>query len=600
MGPIVGRCCLLVSIAATAVHAAGDPGALIRLDTAASASVLLDEIPAGRLRDSAAADAVGKSADFWKERIKKQIDLMNYRLVFRSGFYPGEARGSLPLPPRETWKITLTGKAKRSSADGHDAVVQGYKWSAVIVTDAASPAIVEPNLAVIGGTWDEPFQLPRDPELLLERTGFACIDEFEFPPNSAFEEGVHYYYDQTCGVETADTAYCHLTRLPTESCVDALQAHTGMISPNVRFTRLPWSASVAAANRVGTVTNPTGANLLVREDYLIDEHVVYYKYFTPDSCEIGEGVVAKPGWRQLLTFSATVENTGTKPLHIGDPTDPQNPWVQSNVFEYSACHNHYHFSHYGTFGYNGAPGAKRAFCLEDTNRYRNDETSPLWATHQSCEFQGIGAGWGDEYNLGLPGQWVDITDVDSSHAHDLSFDANPDRFLCEGRTLNASNQPVDPTDLSQVVFDASEFPGVSRIRCDLPANWKADNHGAISFASTPGGYITEPCGRGQIGPLRSCGLGNAPQLRSCKPGRPVHLSCSSSDNASVVRICERSAALGRGMPCTVGEAQANGTAASSTSLSFTCPALRDGAGGGYAIFSGPLLPWESGGEVNCH
>ena len=590
---------LLLFLAAGSARAATDPGALVRLDTAASVSVLLDEIPAGRLRDSAASEALQKDAAFWKARVQRQLDLMTYRLVFRAGFYPGESRGAMPLPPRETWKITLVGKAKRSRADGHDAVVQAYRWSSMLVTDAASPAIVEPNLAVVGGTWDEPFQLPRDPELLLERTGYACMDEFEFPPNSAFEENVQYYYDQTCGVEAPETAYCHLTTLPAESCVGALQAHVGMVSPNVRFTRLPWSAAVAAANRVGTVTNPNGANLLVREEYMLDEHVVYYKYFTPDSCEIGEGVVAKPGWRQLLTFSATVENSGTQPLHIGNPTDPGNPWVQSNVFQYSACHNHYHFSHYGSFGYNGAPGAKRAFCLEDTNRYRNDETSPLWATHQSCEFQGIGAGWGDEYNIGLPGQWVDITDVDSSAAHDLTFDANPDRFLCEGQTLNASGQPVDPTDLSQVTFEPSEFAGTSRIRCNLPANWQADNRGVLSFSSSVGGYITEACTRGQIGPLRSCGLDNEPQLKSCTPGSTVRLTCTASDNASVVRICERSSALGRGIPCTVGASQANGTAADSTSLTFTCPALRDGAGGGYAIFSGPLLPWESGGAVRC-
>ena len=590
---------LLSVFAVGAANAAADPGALIRLSTSTTVSVLLDEIPAGALRDAAAANALSKGADFWKTRIMKQLELANYRLVFRSGFYPGQSRGSIPLPPKETWKIA-TGNARRATAQGHDRVVVAYDFSAVILTDAASPAKVEPKLAAIGGTWDEPFQLPEDPELLMERTGFACIDEFEFPPNSAFEEGVHYYYDQTCGVETAATAYCHLTTLPAESCVDALAAHVGMVSPNLRFTRLRWDASLAAANRVGQVTNPNGANLLVREDYMLDEHKVYYKFFTPNSCEISEGVVARPGWRQLLTFSATVENTGTQPLHIGKVTDPSNPWVASNVFEFSACHHHYHFSHYGSFGYNGAPGAKRAFCLEDTNRYRNDETSPLWATHQSCDFQGIGAGWGDEYNIGLPGQWVDITDVDSSHPHDLTFDANPDRFLCEGATLGSDNLPVDPTNLSKVVFDPSEFAGVSRIRCALPANWKADNHGSISFASSVGGYITEPCTRGQVGPLRSCGLGNAPRLRSCAPGSTVNLSCTANGNAQVVRVCQRSAELQRGIPCTVGESLANASAANGANLTFTCPALRDGAGGGYSIFSGPLLPWESGGTVSCN
>jgi len=75
--------------------------------------------------------------------------------------------------------------------------------------------------------------------------------------------------------------------------------------------------------------------------------------------------------------------------------DPNNPWVQANVLEYSSCHQHYHFSHYGTFQYGGLPGSKKAFCLEDTDRTHNDEQTLLTPNHQSCQFQGIAAGWGD-------------------------------------------------------------------------------------------------------------------------------------------------------------------------------------------------------------
>ena len=32
----------------------------------------------------------------------------------------------------------------------------------------------------MGSTWDEPFILPIDPELLFQRTGFACMDEDSF------------------------------------------------------------------------------------------------------------------------------------------------------------------------------------------------------------------------------------------------------------------------------------------------------------------------------------------------------------------------------------------------------------------------------------
>ena len=171
-----------------------------------------------------------------------------------------------------------------------------------------------------------------------------------------------------------------------------------------------------------------------------------------------------PGWRRLLTFSAVVQNNGTQPVHIGDPTDSKNPYAQAHVFEYSACHNHYHFKHYGTFSYAGAPGDKKAFCLEDTNRFHNDETTPLTAIHQTCEFQGIGAGWGDEYEFGLPGQWVDVTNVDTTKPQALTFVSNPDQFLCEGNTLDINNNPVDPTDLSALVFDPMLVKRLRRLR----------------------------------------------------------------------------------------------------------------------------------------
>ena len=129
---------------------------------------------------------------------------------------------------------------------------------------------------------------------------------------------------------------------------------------------------------------------------LTDERRILYRFFAPGSCELEEGVIAKLGWRRLLAFSAIVQNDGRQRVHIGDVTDPNNPWVQSHAFEFSQCHHHYHFSHYGNFNYNGAPGSKRAFCLEDTNRFHNDETTPLTAEHQTCHYQGIGAGWGDE------------------------------------------------------------------------------------------------------------------------------------------------------------------------------------------------------------
>ena len=39
-----------------------------------------------------------------------------------------------------------------------------YHFNTYEVTGESSPAAVEPMLAVVDGTWSEPFKLPADPE----------------------------------------------------------------------------------------------------------------------------------------------------------------------------------------------------------------------------------------------------------------------------------------------------------------------------------------------------------------------------------------------------------------------------------------------------
>ena len=166
-------------------------GALVKMELGSQVAVLLDEFPVGALRDRAAREALTASAAVWTERAARQIKLMNYRLVFRGQFYDG-TKGPLPLPPRSVWEIALLGYPTRTAIDGHDVVAVRYAFRTFLVTDLDSPGVVEPSLATIGGSWNEPMLLPADPELLLQRTGFACLDEFEFPPNSVNEQNISY------------------------------------------------------------------------------------------------------------------------------------------------------------------------------------------------------------------------------------------------------------------------------------------------------------------------------------------------------------------------------------------------------------------------
>jgi hypothetical protein len=460
-----------------------------------------------------------------------------------------------------------------------------------MLTDAVSPAIAEPALATVGGTWDEPFHLPIDPELLLQRTGYSCMDEVEFPPGSVFEENIHYFYDQTC--TSSPPGECHVTVNPHDSCNAAIGHGIGGVNTAMHFQRIAYSPRLADAVRVGSVTeaakNPAAPDLAVVPEGITDEHAIVYRFFTPGSCELGEGVIGQLGWRRLLMFSAIVRNDGASSIEVGSPTDANNPFVRGNVFEFSACHNHFHFSHYGTFGYADLPGSKRAFCLEDTNRYHNDETTTLLAPHQTCEQQGITAGWGDEYNFGIPGQWVDITTADTTQPHDLSFQSNPDQFLCEGTpVLDGQGNPIlDPTSFINPANGQPE----SRIRCNFISTWNTNNAAAAPVSSPGGSFVTEACTRGQIGPNRDCGFqAHAQALHSCTSGQTVNLTCTASSRMpQIVRICEKSGQLGVGVACTMRDSVANVIVNQTpTAVRFSCPAVRDAAM--VADSSGTLVP----------
>lgn len=431
------------------------------------------------------------------------------------------------------------------------------------------------------------------------------MDEFEFPPYSVFEQSTWYFYDQTCLVETPSTSACHVTVFPTESCQNALTNHSGLLQTKMHFMRIPWDQALADCVRFPGIQRSSGADVAVIGDALSQENAIYYRYFAPDACEIVEKCIAKPGWRRFLTFSANVRNDGNHDIDLGDVTDSNNPWRIANAIEYSSCHHHYHFSHYGTFEFGTLPGSKKAFCLEDTNRTHNDELTSLTPNHQSCQFQSITAGWGDEYQFGLPCQGVDITDgdTDSTNPVDttLSFVANPDQFICEGFPVldSSGNLIFDPTS-----FTSDTGLPVSRERCNFTPGW-ATNNSASANVTAPDttSFVSTPCKNGEIGPLRDCGFSVRPtQIPSCTPGQKVHLRCKAGDAPQVLRVCEKSETLG-GVDCTFRDSLANVIVKpGGTTVNFTCPAVRDASmatTGGYSLYEAPLFPSGPSEAVSC-
>jgi hypothetical protein len=577
------------------VEVSADPGALISVRMESRVGFLLDELPEGA-RDAAAAALLERDEQLWRARAQRQIETTLYRLVYRNFFYDEEeGRGQLPLPPRELWSIEL-GAPQREMIDGHDLVTITYTLTSTLLTGYEEAALAEPALSAVGGRWSEPFVLPADPDLLLERTGYACMDEADFPPNSVDTENAVAFYDHECvGGEGEDS--CHVTQpAPQISCVDALQAYVGRVETTVDFERLAWDEAIAAQVRVGE--QRPGIHLKALSEGVEDNRIVY-RYFPEDSCAIAEGCVGGAGWRRLLQFTATVQNLGDRDSAIGDVSETSAA-VQNRLVSLSACHQHMHFNHYGAFTYGEGElnlGSKRAFCLESTARYFNNEDTPL--THPyGCHFQGTAAGWGDDYIAGLDCQWVDITPVEPGTRAPLGFHVNPDGFLCEGEPrLNEAGE---------LTFEETEFLNEagereSKISCDVAEGWESDNKVSVEVVVPEGGLVTDPCERGTMGDKRACGFSLEGDVRVCVPGERVELSCVGGEVAMAVRVCEASASLGA-IPCLWREALVSEVVGGEVrSVSFTCPEGRDvvEVGGRYSLYVSPLVDGAVGGAVRC-
>jgi hypothetical protein len=578
--------------------------------------ILLDEFPEEMRGD--VVDALEERPDtFWQDLARQQVRLTYNRLHFRPFIYPA-GKGQLPFPPEEIWQITLAGAPYRETVDGHELLLQDYTFSSTLLTDQQSPAEAEPALQEVNGRWAEPFLLPLDPTLLLQRTGNACLNEGGFPPNSYDSENVYLFYDYTCTADSLGAAGCHRSTRPPLSCREALDSRIGSIETSLSFERLRWNRTVADEVRVGQIISQDTPDLRVLGEDLANNRIIY-RYFAPDSCAIVEQCVSGTGWRRLLMFDANNHNLGAAALEIGSviASNPLN-----NLFQYNACHDHYHFANYGEFQLGTADQpSKQAFCVESTSRFSNNESSPL--THEfSCRNQGVQAGWGDEYKAGLDCQWIDITDLEFEEEPltlPLTFRFNQDGFLCEGEpVLNENGELVwEPSGLR-----TAEGLPISRPQCNFVEDWDANNEGIHDVTIPPvGSFVTAPCTPEKLGPLRNCGFSEQPlpplptptpaddeeeaaPVYRCTPGETVQLSCGIPTNAQpqVLRICEVSAALGVGTACTFEASLATGTVmGNGRDLSFTCPFPRDEnePGGDYAFYTAPLFPEDEGAVVSC-
>src|SRR6266508_170399 len=159
-------------------------------------------------------------------------------------------------------------------------------------------------------------------------------------------------------------------------------------------------------------------DLIVDEKRLATSWVVYDQDLNKqDHCSLSlvEGGVSA-GVHRVLRFTVTTPNVGTADLVIGDPLT--HVLARDGLFEFAACHGHFHFRHYATYQLipagadEGIPirAAKRGFCMIDVTPWQTDggvgpHRFDVCGTLGFGGNQGISVGYADSYTKHIGGQY---------------------------------------------------------------------------------------------------------------------------------------------------------------------------------------------------
>src|SRR5262245_11167946 len=102
---------------------------------------------------------------------------------------------------------------------------------------------------------------------------------------------------------------------------------------------LAWMAIPLQAKK----KSPGVPDLTIDEDRIAASAFTETLDFAETDCAVVEGCVNGPGDRLLLRFDVATPNVGTADLVLGKPK------ASPNLFEYSPCHGHYHFTGYAKY-----------------------------------------------------------------------------------------------------------------------------------------------------------------------------------------------------------------------------------------------------------
>lgn len=262
------------------------------------------------------------------------------------------------------------------------------------------------------------------------------------------------------------------------------------------------------------------ADLWVDVSKIEDRYLLSWREFESADCALDEACVEAPGRRRLLRFATWTPNTGNADLYMGDPE------AMSDLFEYSACHDHFHFNSYARYelrddaGEIVARGHKQSFCLVDGFRYPEGDTRGNFYT---CENQGIQRDYQDVYADWLDCQWIDITDV-APGDYRLVIELNFEGLLLE---QDYENNLVEVP----VTVRASDVT----LACPPALLRSASRNCELERA---GRYTCTPSEMLQVGCSATCGIGECtgdPFLRVCEgsddPNCDSGLALASNDNS---------------------------------------------------------------------
>lgn len=297
------------------------------------------------------------------------------------------------------------------------------------------------------------------------------------------------------------------------------------------------------------------ADLWIDASRITDNYAIEWQNFPEGDCAIVEGCVVASGWRRLLRFDTWTPNTGTADMYLGPPS------ASIDYFEYSSCHDHYHFNTYAEYelrsgaGDIAATGHKQAFCLLDFYRYPGTDGS---GAHYDCSDQGIQRGWQDVYGRHLDCQWVDVTDVPAGD-YALRISVNTAHLLNESNyDNNVIEVPVTiPPDAAgdPLAACATATEGVDR-----DCGWTEGG----DFTCTAGSTV-------RVGCSARCGLGSCTgdsMIRVCEGTEPC-------DSRGVIDRNDDSGC--GGLTCMSGGGEC------CSQVSFTCP-----ASGAYNVLWAPF------------